>query len=145
IAKGDRDLAATEIFPKTLDYYFKSLKIKEELKDKREIAFTINNIGAFYINQNKLIEADKFLHNALKLSLEIKALDVTKNAYENLSELYEKKGDSKKAFEYYKQYIAARDSINNEEKAKKQTRIEMNYEFEKKQAVEKAEHDKQLA
>ncbi|NSW46611.1 MAG: SpoIIE family protein phosphatase, partial [Bacteroidales bacterium] len=49
------------------------------------------------------------------------------------------------ALEHYKKYIVARDSITNDEKKKQQLHAEMNYEFEKKQAIAKAEQEKKDA
>ncbi len=132
-------------YPKALDYSFRTLKLTQELEDKFGMATTLGNIGSLYTKQNKLSEADKYLHDALKLATEIKALDLIKDDNNYLSELYKKKGDWKKAYEYHIHYLAARDSINNEEKVKKQTQLEMNYEFDKKEVAAKAEHEKQLA
>ena len=132
-------------YPKALDYAFRTLKIAQEQEDKYCIATTLGNIGSLYIKQNKLSEADKYLDSALKLATEIKALDLIKDDNNYFSELYSKKGDWKKAYEYHIQYIAARDSMNNEEKVKKQTQLEMNYEFDKKEVATKAENEKQLA
>ena len=132
-------------YPKALEYYFRTLRMVQELENKNDEAIALGNIGSLYIKQNKLSEADKYLHSALKLATEIKALDLIKDHNNYLSELYAKKGDWKKAYEYHIQYLAARDSINNEEKVKKQTQLEMNYEFDKKEAVTKVENEKQLA
>ncbi len=62
-----------------------------------------------------------------------------------LSALYDSTGNYKKAFEYYKLFIVYKDSIVNNENTKKQTRLEMNYEFEKKEAAAAAERQKQEA
>ncbi|MFI5135602.1 MAG: adenylate/guanylate cyclase domain-containing protein, partial [Chitinophagales bacterium] len=142
IAKGNSSFALSEKFPKALDYNLRALKIAQEIGDKNGSAVDLGAIGYIYIRLNKLNEANKYLTDALKIADEIGNLEVIKDIKQNLSDLYNKKGDSKKAFEYYKQYIAVRDSINNEDKVKKQTRIEMNYEFDKKQAIAKAEQDK---
>ena len=138
LAKGNKSLALTNLYPKALDNDFKSLNTKRELGDKKGQAEALINIGAVYISLNKLTEADKFLNDALKLATEINALNVIKAANELLSQLFIKKGDWKKAYQHYEQVIAARDSINGEEKSKRQTRLEMNYAFDKKQAAEKS-------
>ncbi|HEY5122104.1 MAG TPA: tetratricopeptide repeat protein, partial [Ignavibacteria bacterium] len=36
-------------YPKALDYYFKALKMAEELGDKNHIAAFLGNIGAVYL------------------------------------------------------------------------------------------------
>jgi serine phosphatase RsbU (regulator of sigma subunit) len=50
--------------------------------------------------------------------------------------------DYKDAFADYKNYTLYKDSLNNEENTKKITQEQMQYDFDKKQAEEKAEQDK---
>lgn len=54
-------------------------------------------------------------------------------------------GNHQSALENYKLYITYRDSLFNEENTKEQTRTEMNYRFEKKEAAAQAEQDKKDA
>src|ERR1035437_1840645 len=128
-------------YPKALDYYFKSLKMQEELGDKNGIASSLGNIGNLYIQTRKFNEAEEYFKKSLVISYGINALALTRNQEQALSQLYDSTGHTKLAFEHYKKYITARDSIANDEKKKKQMRTEMNYEFEKKEAIIKAEHD----
>lgn len=52
---------------KALDYYFKSLKIEEELGNKNGITKQLCNIGDLFGNIKKYTEAEKYLLEALKL------------------------------------------------------------------------------
>jgi serine phosphatase RsbU (regulator of sigma subunit) len=78
----------------------------------------------------------------LDLSKEINELERIKQAYGALSDLYVKTGNSKEALANYKFFISYKDSLINEENTKKTTRIEMNYEFDKKEAANKLEQEK---
>ncbi|MDQ3100803.1 MAG: tetratricopeptide repeat protein, partial [Bacteroidota bacterium] len=127
---------------KALDYYFKALKITEEIGDKSGTSNLFSNIGNIYLNDNEIEHAEKYLHNALDLSTEIGSLQLIKSHNEKLSDLYSKKRDWETAFVYYRKSVEARDSLKNEETAKQQTQLEMNYMFEKKDALAKAEQDK---
>ncbi|MBA3663921.1 MAG: tetratricopeptide repeat protein [Bacteroidetes bacterium] len=54
------------LYEKSLEYYFKSLKIKEELNDRSGIATEFNNMGNTYFSQ-ALIEKDEKLRKSLYL------------------------------------------------------------------------------
>jgi len=84
------------------------------------------------------------LQEALTLSKEIGAKEDLKRQYEKLSNLYDTIGRPAQAFEAYKLYIIYRDSIDNEENTKAQTRTEMKYEYEKAELV-KEQKEKELA
>jgi hypothetical protein len=63
-------------------------------------------------------------------------------AEENLSELYTQSRKFELALEHYKNAMILKDSLFNEEKNNELVRKEMTFEFEKKEAVAKAEQDK---
>jgi len=143
-AKSNKDILMSDsLYKKTLTYYFKALKIEEDLGNKIAIAVELGSIGSLYTDTKRYKEAEVYLFKALSLSSEINALDIMKDDQHSLSELYEQIQEPDKALEHYKKYIAIKDSIFNEENTKKTVRSEMNFEFEKKQAIEKAEQEKQ--
>jgi tetratricopeptide (TPR) repeat protein len=151
-------------YPEALNYHFKALKMDEELGNPKGIARHYANIGAVYTLTGKFAEAEDFLQHSLKLSDTLGILYYRENnehllykLYDTLSELSQKgkleinKGSRKTeaaytrlALEHYKNYIASRDSLSSDENQKKQVRAEMNYEFETKQIIAKAEHEKEL-
>ena len=132
-------------YPKALDYYFMALKMREELGAKNIIASCLGNIGVLYLKEKKFSAAEKYLNNALSLSKELGDKEGMKEDYQNLSALDSTLGNYKSAYSNYKMYIIYRDSINNEENTKRQTRTEMQYEFDKKEAKAKAEVEKREA
>ncbi|MBC7864782.1 MAG: tetratricopeptide repeat protein, partial [Bacteroidia bacterium] len=129
-------------FGRALDYYFKALKMVEELGNKNAIAGHLGNIGGLYSATKKYAEAEKYLLEALKLSKEIGALHHEKSFEKSLSKLYSETNRFELALTHYKKFIIASDSIASDENAKKQIRSEMNFEFEKKEALTKAEQEK---
>ncbi|MBK8641771.1 MAG: hypothetical protein IPN15_05950 [Saprospiraceae bacterium] len=62
-----------------------------------------------------------------------------------LSELYNVNEEYDKALIYYKNAMAAKDSLFNEKRDQRITRREMNYEFEKKENMANQEYNKSLA
>ncbi|HEX7414623.1 MAG TPA: tetratricopeptide repeat protein [Bacteroidia bacterium] len=134
-----------ELFPKALDYYFKALKMKEELGDKNSVAINLGNIGGLFTETGKYKEAETYLLDALKIDKEIGAQDEERQTEEALSGLYEKTGRHKGALLHYKKAIVLKDTIFSEENKKSLIRKEMNYQYEKKEALAKADQDKKDA
>jgi len=128
-------------YPGALKNYFAALKIREDMGDKEGIAFSSNSIGHIYTLQKKNIEADQYLNKGLELALEIGNLKDVSQGYMNLAALDSAQGDFKKSLEHYKMFLAVRDSIVNQENTNKITQLQMQYEFDKKEAL--AKHDQE--
>ena len=132
---------------KAQEYYFKALLLEEKLEDSSGIAIAFGNIGNAYAAQKKYREAENYFLKALDVDQKIGALDQLKDDEYSLSGVYSEMNRHDKAFEHYKKYIKARDSIRNEVNTKKQTRLEMQYDFNKQQAADsvKVAGEKKLA
>lgn len=122
-----------------------SFKIKEEIGDREGMTTSYLNLGSINIKLKKVVAAKKHLDNALALSLEIGSKDNIKLVYDRLSTIDSVQGNWKAAYEHHKLFIIYRDSIDNEETQKKTIQAGMKYEFEKKEALTKAEQDKKDA
>ncbi len=129
-------------YPEALKYYFSSLKMFEESGDKDDIGTCCTNIGIFFIRQKKYNNASQYLNKGLLLAKEIGSLNDLKESYSGLAILDSAKGKFKKALEHYKMYITYRDSLFNEDNTKKTVQFQMQYEFDKKESLAKAEQDK---
>jgi tetratricopeptide (TPR) repeat protein len=132
-------------YSQALDYDNKALTLAAEIGDKTGIAINKLEIGAIYTMQKKYLQAQEFIYNALALSLEMNQQLYIKSAYERLATLDSATNNFKQALVDYKNFIVYRDSMQNEANTKKTVQAEMNYEFEQKQAAEKAEQDKKDA
>jgi tetratricopeptide (TPR) repeat protein len=130
---------------KALEYSLEAVKIYNQAHDVHGEAIALANIGSLYAETGKLAEAEKHILKAVEMVRKAGALNEQAAFEEALTEVYSKSGNWKKAFESYKRHIAVRDTIASEENIKKQTQIEMNYEFDKKEAVTKAEQEKKDA
>ncbi len=69
-------------------------------------------------------------------------LEANAEAYKNLSSCYEFIGDYKKALLNHKLFADITDSVRRKDNVKKATELSMNYDFEKRQAIARAEQDK---
>ena len=89
--------------------------------------------------------AKVYSDSAIVIDKEIGDLNTLYYCYQHLSEIQSLMGDNKGALESYKNYSATKDSVFNMEKDKKITQTAMQYEFDKKEAANKAEQDKKDA
>jgi serine phosphatase RsbU (regulator of sigma subunit)/Tfp pilus assembly protein PilF len=129
-------------YPKALDYLSRALKMEEELGNKEGMGRHMCNIGAVYISTGNYSEAEKYNKNALAIALETGSPDDMKEAHKNLANLYTKTNKWQLAYQHHEKYTALKDSLFTMEKNKDATKREMTYEFEKKEAVAKAEQEK---
>ncbi|MBW6483328.1 MAG: tetratricopeptide repeat protein [Vicingaceae bacterium] len=129
-------------FIKSLECLNKSLEIAKKIKDINSIAIVKGNIGELYFTIGEFEKAEIYLLEASRISEQEGYLDNLKEVSYNLSNLYTRIRDFKKALEHYKVFVTVKDSLSNIEAEKEFVRIELNHEFEKKEATAKMERKK---
>lgn len=87
-------------YPKTLDYYFKALKIDEELGNKHGIATDISSIGIVYAEQKDYSKALEYFFKALKIAEELEDKNGIVFAIANIGNVYDIQGHNSKALDY---------------------------------------------
>ena len=100
------------------------------------------NLAKIKIKLHDLASAGKYLQLSLKLAKANGSKKDLEESYGGLVGLDSSEGNFSKAFEDYKMYILYRDSIYNKENTEKTTGIKMQYQFDKKEAMAKAEQEK---
>jgi tetratricopeptide (TPR) repeat protein len=97
--------------PKSLEYLHNSLKIQEEIMDKKGMANSLINIGAIYLDQKDIPKALEYYHKSLKIQEEI--MDKSGIAYSliNIGFTYQKQGNISKALEYYHKSLEIQEEI----------------------------------
>lgn len=128
-----------------LELYLKSLEIQINIEDKSGEALSYISIGETYSQLGTFSKANFYAMKGLELSKEQNELENLKHAYSALYNLYDATGNHKKALENYKLSIIYRDSITNKDNTEQTTRLEMNYEFDKKVTADKLEQAKKEA
>lgn len=116
-------------------YYQKSLDLSEEMQNKFGASLALYNIGRMYASEKKYSEAMPFAQKSLDYAKAIGVLDQTYHSEKLLSELYGFLNKPIESLEHYKNYVTARDSITNQESSKKFAQAELNFEYEKKEAI----------
>ena len=75
------------------------------------MAHSFNNIGVIYHDQGNLQKVVEYLLKAKKQYQELNIIDGLDEVSKSLAEVYEKLGNSKKALENHKLYVAIKDSL----------------------------------
>lgn len=130
---------------KAIEYYSSALKLDQEFGNKNNCARVTGNIGLSYFKLKKYDLSETYLKKSLLMCDSLGMLNEHMQCENYLYDLYQQTGAYKNSLEHFKAYSNLKDSIFNEEKSQELTRHEMNYEFEKKEAVLRAEQDKKEA
>ena len=100
-------------YTKALDYYQRSLKIQEEIGDKKASASTINNIGIIYKQQGDYPKALEYYQRSLKINEEIGDKKGSALTINNIGIIYKQQGDFPKALEYYQRSLKINEEIGD--------------------------------
>ena len=142
-------------FSEAHDNLKKSLLTAEPTQSMETIATINYNLGVWHLSApdeiQTLLEYEPlakyenvihYLQTSIRICEELNLQNVLQDCYHKLSDLYEQKGNASEALIYFKKYIEIRDRIKGEESKKQVTRKEMQYDFDKKEALAKAEQEK---
>lgn len=132
-------------FDKALLFNLRALKLFNELENKYAAGIVLANIGHNYMEKGEYAKARKYMEEGVAVTLSIHARDGLPKQYFMLYDLSQRTGQWDKALDSYKKYVITKDSLSNEQNTKKQTQLEMQYEFEKKEAAVKLEQEKKDA
>jgi tetratricopeptide (TPR) repeat protein len=119
-----------------LKNYEASLAISEKQDDQRSMAMTYANMAPILARQKKFKEANSLLKKAFEIILPTHELELIRNTYETRYEVLLQEGDLAEAFKAYSNLIQYKDSLMNEDDAKETVKIQMQYDFDKKQTVD---------
>ncbi|WP_408086061.1 tetratricopeptide repeat-containing sensor histidine kinase [Flavobacterium rhizosphaerae] len=126
-------------------YFNKAITVFEQVGEKYGTASSLYYLGELNASQGNDTKAIANFQKSADYAREIGVPKQVMKSEKALSDLYEKTGNPQQALAHYKNYTAARESINNAENIKSMVREEMNYEFERKAALQKVETEKKQA
>ncbi len=144
LIKSSREDALSAGIIKAMEYYSRSIKIREELGDKEGITQSLICIGLIYHQKKNYPKALEFYLRSMKISKELGYPENIRNAAMKLNQIYKAIGNYKLALENHELFIQMRDSINNLETQKASIQQQTQYEFEKKKAVDDEKHQAEL-
>jgi len=123
-------------------YLQKSLENRQKIHDLNGMAKSYNNLTNYYILRGEDDKAQETASKALELSHEAGAWLTRMVALQNLSLIYQNGGDFEVALDVYKRYKHLSDSLINESSIKRQTELQVKYEYEKEEKLKEAEQQK---
>lgn len=124
-----------------MKYFSLALKLQMELEDQEGMAATYLAMAGSRIASGQYADASSLLSKVVSISKEIGSLYYLRDGYATFAHLDSITGNDKQGLEHYKLYVAARDSITNEENTRKLVETQMQYDFDKKESLAKAAQD----
>ena len=100
-------------YEKALEYHEKSLKIRQEIGDKKGIGDCYSNIGIIYKIQGNYEKALEYHEKNLKIKQEIGDKRGMGISYNNIGNIYTEQGNYEMALEYYEKSLKIRQEIGD--------------------------------
>ncbi|HIA35643.1 MAG TPA: tetratricopeptide repeat protein [Flavobacteriales bacterium] len=100
-------------FIKAIDYFTRSLKIKEEMGNKGGIAMSLGNIGNIYKIQGDYAKAIDYYTRSLKIFEELGDKKGIAYSLNNIGIIYKDQGDYTKAIDYHTRSLKIREEIGD--------------------------------
>lgn len=122
-------------YPEALIRFQKALDIQEQINDIPGISSSYLSIGDVYLRMNDYKKSEVYLLKGFESAKQLNELELLRQSYAGLYTLYSKTKEYKKSLTYFKTFIIYRDSITNKENTERATRLELNFEFERKKAT----------
>lgn len=137
-----------------LEYFQKSLKIRLEINNKKGITEALrNNSNALLFLSNKqktpalkqiyFQQAKKYADSSLFISKQLGFPVSLSESEHTLALIYKYIGNYEEALKHFKQYILYNDSTHNQNTRKASVKNQLKYEFERKEAVLRAQQEKE--
>lgn len=145
-------------FIESYEHFIESLALFEKTSSKADIALGLFHLSEWFFEvpdevqkklgfnpDDKYKTAYEYAKKSVKLSEDLNMPKESQTSLRLLSNIFEKQNNYKDALDSYKKYIEIRDTILGEESKKEITRKEMQYEFDKKETLARAEQEKKDA
>jgi class 3 adenylate cyclase len=102
-------------------------------RDYSAITVYLTYLSDIFLKQNDFNSALSYAERSLELAQRYGLKKEISDANLQLSELYERSGDTEEALKYYQNHITYRDSVSNIEKVREMGNLQTKYEVEQKQ------------
>ncbi len=132
-------------YNKSISSLLKASAIYDKINAPMGKASALVEIGLVYFKQGLIQSAIENCNSGITLAQKIGALEVVRDGYNTLNLVYEKTRDVSQAYKSYKLYIAYRDSISGQDKAKELQRIKFEADLNKLFSKERLENENKLS
>lgn len=143
-SKNGQNIEANENLDRALDIFRK-------INDVNNLCITMQEKGIILMEDKKKLspenikKAISLQEQSLEIAKQIGSIDRQATALENLSKIYRVTKNFEKSLAYYSDARALNDSIYSSQKKDAITRMDMQFDFDKKEALAKVENDRRQA
>ncbi len=130
---------------KSLEFSRISLRMREQIGDMHGVAGSCNLIGMLYMEESQFSQSRNWFLKGLIYALKIGHKEKIASIYSGLAKSDSALGRWNEALKEYKMHILYMDSLLSEENTKKIVEAQMQYDFDKKKSVSRAEQEKKDA
>ncbi|MCC6837303.1 MAG: tetratricopeptide repeat protein [Bacteroidia bacterium] len=120
-------------YSKALEYHNRSLNICREQSDNRGVSTSLFNMALVYQSQNSYDNAISYIDSAIYYAEKVNGIDLLKEYYRSLSDIYFSKNDYKTSLDFYRKSTALNDSLINQDRNKQILEMSTKYQTEKKE------------
>jgi len=113
----------------SLDCQLKALEFWKEVGDPRAIAHSMLFVGQAYVRNGQPQKAAPFFEEGLSMAQQGGDFELIGQGHLGLSDVYAAKGNYRQAYESYKRFKQANDSVFNAEKESAFNNLRMRYDF----------------
>ncbi len=114
----------------------------QSIDDKFGLGDTYLYLGRLYFEKQNLDKSLESTNQALQIAKQIEVVEQQMLCEKLISEIYSKKGNASQALLHFQNYSEIKDKLINEENIRKSVESSMNYEFEKKELLQKEAQEK---
>ncbi|MEM9823506.1 MAG: tetratricopeptide repeat protein [Bacteroidota bacterium] len=119
-----------KMYEEAREYFFECFK-EEEYISTSDLAQLHNKLGNLYIKLDNIDKAEKAFLQSLNISEKKDFKGISQKNNYSLYQIYDKKGQHRKALARLETYISLNDYIRNEEKTKTMTELQFKFDVEK--------------
>ena len=98
-----------------VNYFERSLKIREEIGDKKGIAASLYNIGNIYLRKENFPQALEYHQRSLKIEKEIDNIEGVASSLGTIGLIYSEQDNYPKALDYYERSLKIQEEIGDKE------------------------------
>lgn len=132
-------------YDRALEQFHHALQLQEELKFRPGIATLLSDIASTYFKQKRYTQSIEAAERCVAVAKEIGAKVELRNAYQTLADVYDALKQPSRSYEYFHLYVAMKDSLFNEETARKISDANARYENEvRDQRIRLLEREQQV-
>jgi len=111
----------------SIAYFKKSEAVYTELNDVIGIAQVLEGMAKVELDRGQYKSAESYLLKAMPIARNARAMVLTKDIYQTLSDVYQGNGNYKKAMDFYQKYQVVKDSIFNQDKNREIAEIQIKH------------------